>query len=462
MVQPADDAAAVLLKQMDTVAAERGAGPVDDMFSAVALAPGDGGGGGGGGPAQTLSAVAGAVHAKYPKIFVNGCRSQCAAAILKDVAGVEEIRSVVDSAFLMAEAIHSHPTVTSAFYRISDGATVARPRGLGNLSHVLDGLVDNAKHVRALVRDGEWESIAPYVPAGAALVALLSTGDDGSMFDKMRCLNRIARPLCALVYHVDNHPYFRPSWIVPLFEALAADASDWSSDAGVAVLFDVATRDRVRAVVEERWSNYNADHYLLATLFDPSVFPEKDSLPGDWLSVCTRVLKRFYSGSDMTDARQELMKVVACSGMFGDEVEQRREQKSLLPKPKEEEGEGAASPSRVLTAVGQQAALSAENPHLMWDTVFYRQFPLLGGIASRLLAVSTRANPVERSCDVGMLAGASHRLYDKKVYMLLYCHVNLRLLHACGRGQQMDSFLDQAIFDAVGGDDDAKKAPGAA
>jgi hypothetical protein len=61
-----------------------------------------------------------------------------------------------------------------------------------------------------------------------------------------------------------------------------------------------------------------------------------------------------------------------------------------------------------------------------------------------------------------MLAGASHRLYDKKVYMLLYCHVNLRLLHACGRGQHMDSFLDQAIFDAVGGDDDAKKAPGAA
>lgn len=461
MVQAAYDRAGILLKQMETVAAERGGGPVEEMFSAVSLAlPPPNEGNGDTSSTTAASSVAEAVHSKYPKIFVNGCRSQCATGILKQVLGIDEIRTVVDRAVLMAEAINSHPTVTSAFYRISDGATIARPRDLTNLSQVLGGLVDNSKYVKALVRDEEWETIAPYVPGSSALVSLVSSGDESSTFDKMRCLNRMVRPLCVLVDHIDRHPEFRPSWIVPLFEALVGDARDWANDADVTVLFETATRDRVKAIVEGHWKGYNSDHYLLATLFDPSVFPEKDSLPGDWLSLCTRVLKRFFSGSEMTDARQELMKVVACSGMFGDEVEQRREQKSSLPKPKEEES--GEAPSRVVTAVSQQAALSAENPHLMWDTVFYRQFPLLGGIASRLLAMSTRANAVERSCDVDMLAKASHLLYNKKVYMLLYSHVNLRLLHAWGQGEEMDAFMDQAAFDSLGNEEDTKKAPGEA
>lgn len=438
MVEPDTDNVAIVMKQLETIADERGGKNVEDIFAAVTLVDAN----------LANAAVTEAIAAKYPKLFVSGCRSQCAESIVTAIVNIDEINHVIQGATLMSEVITSHPALQTAFSRLSGGSAVMRPDGLRNLSSVLACLVAHSSSIQGLLHDESWESTAAFIAPTAEFEALVT---DDAVFEKMKCLNRIIRPMCVFLAHVERLD-FRPSWVVPLFEALIGDAKDWLIADETERLFEPRTLEVVLTTIEDWWKGFNSDHFLLATIFDPSTFPEKDSLPGDWLAVCTRVLKRFYTGPEMTDARQELMKVVACSGMYGEEVEQRREEKSRLAVPPDS--------SKVEVAVQQQVAAVAENPHLMWDTVFYRQFPRLGDIANRLMAMATRANVVEKSCTVGRLTKASDRLYNKKVYMLLYCYINLRLLHSCGQGQAMDEFLEQAVLDAANGDHDKKKAPG--
>jgi hypothetical protein len=438
MVEPDTDNVAIVMKQLETIADERGGRKVEDVFAAVTLVDAN----------LANAAVTESIAAKYPKLLVSGCRSQCAESIATAIVNADEIKHVIQGATLMSEVITSHPALQASFSRLSGGSAVIRPDGVRNLSSVLKCLVVHSSSIQGLLHDESWEATSAFIPSTAEFEALVT---NNAVFEKMKCLNRLVHPMCLFLSHVERQE-FRPSWIVPLFEALMADAKDWSSGEETERLFEPSTLEAVLSAIENWWKGFNSDHFLLATIFDPSVFPEKDSLPGDWLAVCSRVLKRFYTGSEMTDARQELMKVVSCSGMYGEEVEQRREEKSRhLVTP---------DASKVENAVLQQVALVAENPHLMWDTVFYRQFPRLGDIANRLLAMSTRANVVERSCTVARLTQAFDRLYNKKVYMLLYCYVNLRLLHNIGRGQAMDEFLEQAVLDAANVDEDKKRAAG--
>jgi hypothetical protein len=56
-----------------------------------------------------------------------------------------------------------------------------------------------------------------------------------------------------------------------------------------------------------------------------------------------------------------------------------------------------------------------------------------------------------------------NRLKNKTVYKLLYCYVNLRLLQKINDDDTMTNFLEQAIFEHMGDDEDeAAGAPPAA
>ena len=414
--------ASILLKHLETVAHERNVA-VEDHFCAVTLAD------------ANMTKIDDE-FAKYPKVFVNGCRSHCLETIYKDISNVDEVSQALRDAKLIFEVTSNHPPVLSAFLRHSGGTALVRP-GPRNLNEVLQRIVASATHLQALVNDEGWNTYAYDVSNATDFVTLVS---DDTTFDKFRCLNKVFESLCLVVKHVERSD-FRSSWIFPLFEALMGDVRDWASQDETGAFFTRGTRELVQLTVEDWWRNFNSDHYLVATLCDPAVFPEKDTLPSDWLSTCSKVLQKFFTGRQQLDARQEIMKIVAGTGVYGEEVEHRRSYLSHQELPD--------SLSKVALVVKQQETFATETPSLLWETVLYREYPLLSEIASRLLVMSTRSNSVERACGARNLSKSCDRFCNKKVYMLLYCHINLRLSNDAGHDNCLEGFLEQAILDQV-------------
>jgi hypothetical protein len=167
-------------------------------------------------------------------------------------------------------------------------------------------------------------------------------------------------------------------------------------------------------------------------------------LPDNWIGECDTILRRFYEGNhELAATRNELLHLVAQQGVWGEHV--KVPQAQILTRTPH------SLTSLAHKIVKIQQLIAAERPHLFWKTMFYKQFPLLQPIASRLLVMSTQSADVERVCKANKVIYTKARncLKNKTVQMLLYCYTNLCLIIKTSKDNALDSFLEQVELDHV-------------
>jgi hypothetical protein len=181
----------------------------------------------------------------------------------------------------------------------------------------------------------------------------------------------------------------------------------------------------------------------LASLLDPATLPDRDAFPDNWICECDTILRRLDEGNELAATRNELLRLVAQHGVWGDHV--KVQQAQILTRTPQ------SLTSLAHKIVKIQQLIAAERPHLFWETMFYKQFPLLQPIASRLLVMSTQSADVERVCKANKVIYTKARkcLKNKTVQMLLYCYTNLRLINKTSKNNASKTFLEQAVLDHV-------------
>ena len=181
--------------------------------------------------------------------------------------------------------------------------------------------------------------------------------------------------------------------------------------------------------------------HTLAMLCDPYTLPEADILDtycntsGSWNDKCEEVLKKFYQGQALEDAKNELYHVVKCQGSWGDVVKKKQE---LVKIPV-----GLKFKSNVERVIWQQKKMTCTVGE--WDFLTKQEFPLLRPVAMRLAVLAVQSADMERVCKVHKIvhSKARVRLQTKSVHQLLFSYANLRLLHKCTA--EMGDFLLQMV-----------------
>ena len=137
-------------------------------------------------------------------------------------------------------------------------------------------------------------------------------------------------------------------------------------------------------------------------------------------------------------------------GRFGREVE--RYQEALKATPPSEHNENSGQ-WNVQLVVDRQLPSVDMKPHLVWKLSLKSSCPLLQPIARRVLVMGTASIDVEwtKKLHDALHMAPSPVISDNKVLMLLYCHLNLRVIQDTrtdteGSSNAFEIFLGQALL----------------
>lgn len=380
--------------------------------------------------------VAKIMQERFPKLFVNRCRQQSLQAMKQSIFQVQEIAQVYSDAQFLAHIVLDHPNISTLFATLvgqkgTMPTRVTRSQDFGPVQQLVESLCGpdkiNSEFFASLVRDPQWMANCTLTIDSALVQKFEALVLNAETFSKMHALSKLLSPLAAFAKHL-NRSECRASWMYSLFEALLKDVSEWCADPESRLAFkNEETFAFVTDAVKICWQGNGLNEpglltpqILLAMLLDPTTCPPLDGLPADWESESEKVLKRFYSGKDLLDANAELMQILDHQGKFGAHVE--RFQDALKTVLSNAEGR-----SHVQQVVDRQLPARDTVPHLVWKLSLRSSFPLVFEIARRVLAMGTTS--IDASW-VGKLEKAlgHNGLTNRKVLMLLYCHINLRVM----------------------------------
>ena len=175
--------------------------------------------------------------------------------------------------------------------------------------------------------------------------------------------------------------------------------------------------------------------HVLATFLDPYTTPPAATLPIGWESECRAALSKFYEGSQLESAVDELKELVLRRGSWGKVIEH----KQMLIRPPED----MVFANKVERVIWQQKKMGQTAND--WQLTGGTQFPFLAPVAVRLAVVAIQSADVERSCKAHKIihTKARNKLYTKTVQLLLFTYINLRLLNKCTA--EMGDFLMQSL-----------------
>lgn len=405
------------------------------------------------------------IESKWKKVFFNGCCARWADGFIDDIAKIDEIKSTIDTAYMIIKFVQSHHQVKKAYARISEeigaGSTeMVNYEGFSDsdkmLRSILSGEVagtgddGDVSVLKQLVNDPGWTDMVKDVDHG--LVASFETfirDDHQEFFLKVKNLLDLTEPLCSFVRHLRDIRC-RASWVLPAFEALRKDVSTWCDSTTVDLSFFLETKQAVQEAINANYSGtrsvgIRAPQHVLAMLLDPATTVDMNALPDGWDDDCRAVLSRFYTGTDLIEALAELNDLVSQEGKWGEEVTFIQEAVQVPTEPNK---------SRTLVVTEQHMKSTSQKPQISWKIKYKNQFPKLEEPAIRVLTMACSLD-VERCAKVHAIVNskrARNHLKNKSVVKLLYCHVNLRLLknvdefhHGLDDDKDLEDFLSGAI-----------------
>jgi hypothetical protein len=412
----------------------------------------------------SVNPAAGAIiERRFPKVFWNGCRSHCGDLLCEDVSKLTEIDELVRDVKEVVKFVRHHEKVKRAYVRL---ATVGRGTILVSFPDTRFAYTDkmfeallgpqdrNIEVFSALLAEPEWHGTLTDGIAHHLLVEFGLNVSDPEWFKKIKCLRKLTQPISIFIHHLER-PGARASWLLPAFEALEKDLSVWTTSTTTRLLFEQETIEAVTTAFRRRWVGegrlvgLKAPQYVMAMLVDPTMTVPLIALPQDWNRDCMTVLERFYIGTDLLAARNELYELVNQNGEWGNDVQKIQELIEVAAKENK---------YHIQIVLEQQVKALTIKPHLLWKMNYQSQFPKLTEVAIRLAVMTTQSADVERVCKVHKIVHTKvrNRLKNANVVKLLYCYVNLRLLkslevdHAVRTDNDvLEDFLSQALLDDV-------------
>lgn len=401
------------------------------------------------------------IQQRFPKVFVNRCRQQSLQVMKESIFQVHEIAKVYSDAQFLAHIVLDHPHTSTFFATLASekGGTMpiaAESQNFGPVHKLLESLCGsnkmNPEIFAAVVRDPQWIATSTEIMDAQLVQKFESLVLDVATFSKMYALCKLFAPLSAFSEHL-NRSECRASWMYSLFEALLKDVSEWCEDEeNKLALKTEETFNVVNNAVKCCWHGDGLNEpglltpqLVLAMLLDPTTCPSSDGLPAEWESESEKVLKRFYSGKELLDSNAELMQILDHQGKFGVQIERFREAVStILPSL-----EGRSHTQRV---IDRQLPARDTVPHLVWKLSLRSSFPLLSEVARRVLVMGTTSIDAAWTSKLEKALG-SNGLTNRKKLMLLYCHINLRVMKNKNNGsgvediESFEEFISQALLD---------------
>lgn len=263
---------------------------------------------------------------------------------------------------------------------------------------------------------------------------------DESNFRRVTALRKITKPLNKMIHHLEGGKS-KASWIFPLFEALMKDLSTFKDDALVGRCFDLYRIGEIDKAIEERWLGHRSstgrrlralksDLFIVGYLLDPYYTHDDDideRVGNDWPEKFHNVVNGYFANHPQKkklseDAFDEVLKLLQLKGRWGDLAKEM--QQSI-----QEQLEDKVFSSNVEKEIFCQQQM--RETHDKWKFFGGEKFPTLTPIATRLSILAVQSANVERSCKAhGVIHTKSrNRLKNSKVQKLLFCYINLRLLH---------------------------------
>ena len=404
------------------------------------------------------------IEEKYPKIFFNGCRTHCADLLIEDCAKEQEVKILLAACQSAVKFVRNHQKVKAAYTRIAEeeGGTQLKdfPETRFAFCHLtlksLLGPQDkNVAVLQKLINDDDWAAITQDTRRSLIdkFEALVS---DVSFFQKIKQLLKLTGPICTFIHHLEREGA-RASWLLPAFEALEKDLAVWADDITVGLYFSRTTRNNIKKAFRSRYRGegrvmaaLRQPQFVFAMLVDPSMTVGQAEAPQGWEEDCDEVLRRFYSGADLFQAKAELNDLLLQEGTWGKHVTDIKEHIAVPHRNK----------THIQVVIEEQLKTVVLKSDKAWRAVFCKQFPKLAKVAVRVLTMATQSADVERSCKVHKIihSKSRNRLKLRNVIKLMYCYVNLRLLQKIDKKGAADTahlvdFLADAILDASEGGD---------
>jgi hypothetical protein len=424
------------------------AGNVEAIYGAVVLA------------VRSAEQTGTKLQERFPKLLVNPCRLRALSKIRDGIFGIPEIAQIYSDAQLLAHFIRDHPFSRKTFAALvrEKGGSLPVPaatQDFGAVHTLLESLCSkvNAECFATLIRDDGWMEISSQTVDPLLVQQFESLVAEAETFSRFRALWKLMGPLTVFAMHLER-PDVRASWIYPLFEALLLDIQVWRDSQDVKKAVKKSdTFDLLTSTLRRCWRGSDglyAPQMLLATIVDPTTCPDGDNIPDDWDTACEQVLKNFYSGKDLLDANSELMALLDRQGRFGREVERYQEAlKATAPSIIEE----CAAQWNVQAVVERQLPSVDMKPHLVWKLSLKSSCPLLQPIARRVLVMGTSSidSSWTKKLHDALHLSPSPVIADNKVLMLLFCHLNLRIIQdgKTDTGESTNAFevfLGQALL----------------
>ena len=385
-----------------------------------------------------------AVELIFPFLFFFGCIAHCFSLLCSDMNKIPEFAALFADARSLSVFIKGHKYVLLRFKAIigSRGQMLVLypDTRFAYADLTVSRVIANQVNLQTLVDHTSWPDLEKGI-ASSVVGPFKSKVNDLQFFKKLEAMHAVTGPMTKATHHIEACGA-KASWVLPLCGALMEDVIAWESLSATVRYFTVETRGAVKESVIARWMGkpplqvgLKKSAHVLATFLDPYTTPPAAMLPIGWESECRAALSKFYEGSQLESAVDELKELVLRRGSWGEVIEH----KQMLIRPPE----NMVFANKVERVIWQQKKMGQTAND--WQLTGGTQFPFLAPVAVRLAVVAIQSADVERSCKAHKIihTKARNRLYTKTVQLLLFAYINLRLLNKCTA--EMGDFLMQSL-----------------
>lgn len=386
------------------------------------------------------------LRGKYPKLIFFGCAAHCFDLMSEDLAILDAFDQLLSVAKDITKFVHNHKYVSAEFDRIigEKGLTLtlfpATRFAYADLT--IFRVIKNSGNLEKLIDSDQWPSATSSISAAERKKFENMIND--APWRRLTVMHDIFGCVARATHHIESCGA-RASWVYMLCTSIIVYCDSWGLKPKTRLYFGEDVIKKVKEAVIRRWMGLTGrtsvgiyrSEYLMAWILDPFTCPHSASqLPPNWETECRSVITTLYTDEGTIDkALSEVKQLLLRRGKWSEVVAFK--QKLIQPTADQH----FDTPIDKLIWQQKNSSSCVDD----WELTGKNQFPLITPIAIRLLCMSVQSADVERVCKTHKVIHTKNRnrLKNITVHMLLYCYVNLRLLHKCT--DELGDFLTQCI-----------------